>query len=80
MFARTRYLFDSFALSQNSFQYTPEWKAMDVLVFSFLRGLGIKAMQVSECTGGGKVKHVFPVRSATETPAASVSTSQPCDG
>lgn len=34
---------------------------MDMLVFPFSCRLGIKALQVSECTGGGKVKHAFPV-------------------
>lgn len=53
---------------------------MDVLFLPLLRLLGIQAIEVSECTCGREVKHVFPARSAAETPVASVLTFRPCSG
>lgn len=53
IFIRTRCLSD--------YELHAQVGMMDMLVFSYSRSLGIKALQVSDCTGGGKVKHAFPV-------------------
>lgn len=66
--------------SQLCRRYTLRLGPHNVLLLPLLFFLGINANEVSECTGGGRVKHVFPVRSATETPVASVSTIRPCSG